>query len=97
MAIPYRKHDMAAICASAKKRLDAMSDEEFDAQCVRDQAIFDEEWRRWLSQYDDNGDLKPGIFGTCGYIPNRSISFLSMSTDEQRAYVISEKKRMGLL
>ena len=97
MAIPYRKHDISSICTSTRKRFDAMRDDEFAAQCARDQAVFDAEWRRWLSQYDDNGNLKPGLFGTSEYIPNRSISFLCMSSDEQCAYVISEKKRMGML
>lgn len=89
--------DLSGFDEFEKKYLASVSDEEFDVQCARRQAEFDDEWCRWLSQYDDNGEPKPGLRGTCDYIHNRSISFLRMSDDEKRAYILSEKKRMGLL
>lgn len=64
---------------------------------AEDHAKCDEELKRWLFQYDDSGRLKPGIFGTRRHIPNRAIGFLSMSDDKKAAFIVSEKKRMGLL
>lgn len=97
MPIPYKPRDMVAIGRYVRECLETTSDEEFEERRKRDQAIFDGEWRHWLAQYDDDGNLRPGVRGTPDFIPNRSIAFLGMSAEERKVYILSEKKRMGML
>lgn len=79
---------------------------EADCQCdpsvgikrrVESEARFEERWKRWLSQYDDRGHIKPGARLSPDYVPNMSVGFLAMSVDERAEYIVAEKRLMGLL
>lgn len=93
MSIPFEPVDMRGVVVQ-------LSEEDEGAMCARwkaSQDAYDEHWKKWLAQYDDAGHLKPGIFGTRNYIPNRHHSFLSKTEEERAAFIVSEKKRLGVL
>lgn len=97
MPIPYMKHDMKKIAKMVDRDMAGLTEEDCEHAVQESYARSDAELKAWLAQYDDEGRLKPGIFGTRGYIPNRAYEFLSLSEEEKAAFVISQKKRLGLL
>lgn len=97
MPIPYKPLDMKKIVVQIDEDCRNIDESIGVRRRAEAQDEYDEERKRWLDQYDDTGHLKPGLFGTAEYVPNRSISFLSMSPDERAAFVVAEKKRKGLL
>lgn len=96
MSVPIIHVDMAKVARQV----------EVDCRCdpsvgilrrMESEARFEERWKQWLSQYDDRGYIKPGVRQSPDYIPNMSVGFLDMSVDERAAYIVEEKRRMGLL
>ena len=67
------------------------------AKFEAEQKYFDDKVRAWLAQYDSEGHLKPGVFESAKYIPNMTYEFLSMTDEEQAAFVIEQKKKYGVL
>lgn len=97
MPVPIIRVDMDQVVqriVSDKQTLDL---EDLDHAIVGGQAGYDTWKIAWLSQYDEHGVLKPGIFGTRAHIPNREHGFMSMDPDAQAEYVVNEKRRLGLL
>ena len=96
MPIPRDSIDMDAVMERLKRR-PRMSDAEMAADCERAQREYDEEQKKWLAQYDSEGHLKPGILGTSAFIPNLNMNFLHKTPEQQAAYIVAEKKRLGVL
>ena len=96
MPAPRHSFNMDAVMKRLREQ-PRMSDAEMIADCERAQREYDEEQKKWLAQYDSEGRLKPGILGTSAYIHNLNLNFIDMTPEEQAAYIVAEKKRLGVL
>lgn len=95
MPVPVRRIDMKAVSERMHAKPEK-TDAEIEAELEQYRMAGEKRWKKWLSQFDSEGHLKPGIENTAGYVPNMSPYFLRMSEEEQAAYVLSEKKRFGV-
>lgn len=97
MPIPYRKHDMKKIAEMVDRDMAGLTEEDCERIIQESYARSEAERKAWLSYYDDSGHLKAGAREDPGFVPNRTYPFLAMSQDERAAFIVAEKKRMGLL
>lgn len=93
MPVPYKPYDMKKAVA----KMNAILPEESEKLVNEAFRSGREEWLQWLAQYDETGHLKPEFQHDINRIQIRAYGFLSMTHEEQAAYIVSEKKRLGVL
>ena len=93
MPIPYKRYDMKKIIAAVER----VRPEEADAMVANARRRGRENLLGWLARYDEHGHLKHEFEGDLEYLYMETYEFLSMTADEQAAYIVSEKKRLGVL
>lgn len=92
--------DMDRVVKATKAVLDMDPDElaaELKANEEAGQERYDTWLKTWLAQYDSNGELIPGIYGTEKYVRNMDLGYLALDYEARKQYIISEKKRLSVL
>ena len=95
MAIPF-EWDTGAISRRMKSR-PKRTKEEMDARDREDAAGHETDLLEWLSLYDSNGHRRPETESESRSMFEMQLSFIAMSSEEQAAYIVAEKKRLGVL
>lgn len=95
MPVPIIRVNMGQVVQRIISDKQTLDSDKLDRAIDGGQAGYDAWKIAWLSQYDEHGILKPGIFSTRAYIPNREHGFMSMDSDAQAEYVVNEKRRLG--
>lgn len=79
------------------QELEELSDEELDQELAEQQKYFDDKERSWLSNYDSNGKLRPGVILSRRDYSTGHFMLRGVEPEDEAAYIVSEKRRLGVL
>lgn len=100
MPVPMDATALAALdCIRNAPKIDPskFDEEAFERKSEEAQAVYDAEYKKWLSYYDGEGCLKPGARKDSGYMADMPYTLVNMTDDETAAFIAAEKKRLGVV